>query len=241
MQPDVETMNERSCPESEMINKTHLFLMTVGCAGLIIGLQGLFYISMAIYSTLFYHLINWHPNHMIIGGVVTYSLFIVGTTLLLLLLIRLVISERKEFDTAFRFASSFYLILYPITPILWYDNKYSIDEPTSGYLYGLEVPIFPIIVGIGVILLFSTIQEERLKRLFSNVSPATVSLVIFSCLALVIIVTSFIGIYFSSNLGYLEVRATPFTLIPNIVGLSFLISTLIFYKYCVSKGSALKP
>jgi hypothetical protein len=241
VQPGVEIMQEENCHESATIKAVHMFLIAIGCMGLIIGFQGLVYISMAIYSTLFYKLVSWHPNHTIIGGIVTYSLFIVEVVLLLMLLTNLVISERKQFNTAFRFASSFYLILYPIMPVLWYDNRYSIDGPTSGYLYGFEMPIFPVFVGIGVVLLLSIIQEERLIKLFSKVSPDTVSLVIFSCLALLIITASFFGLYFSSNLGYLNVRATIFTLIPNIVGLSLLISTVIFYKYTMRKGSVQKP
>jgi hypothetical protein len=35
--------------------------------------------------------------------------------------------------------------------------------------------------------------------------------------------------YLSSDLGFLEVRATPFTLIPNIVGFSLFISTMISF------------
>jgi hypothetical protein len=241
VQPGVETMKEENCHEFATTKAVHLFLIAIGCMGLIIGFQGLLYISMAIYSTLFYQLVSWHPNHTIVGGIVTYSLFIVEVVLLLLLLTNLIISERKRFNTAFRFASGFYLILYPIMPVLWYDNRYSIDGPTSGYLYGFEMPIFPVIAGVGVVLLLLSIQEERLKRLFSKVSPDAVSLVIFSCLALLIITASFFGMYFSSNLGYLDVRATIFTLIPNIVGLSLLISTVIFFKYGMRKGSVQEP
>ncbi|MHA1615399.1 MAG: hypothetical protein ACTSYJ_11180 [Candidatus Thorarchaeota archaeon] len=229
MQPDVKITNGRSYSESTKINNTHLLLALVGCLVLIIGLQGILYVSMMIYSILFYRLVSWNPNHMIIGGIVTYSLFIAGVASLFLLINKLFISQKKLFDTAFQIASSLYLLLYPITPILWYDNRYSIDTPASGFLYGVANPIFPIVVGVGVIILLSSIKETRLRKLSSNISPDVISLVIFTSLALITLAISFIGMVLTYDIGFLEVRATPFTLIPNIIGLSLLVSTIIRY------------
>jgi hypothetical protein len=231
MQSEPENMEDGGSSYTTAFKSSHLFFVVVGCMVFIIALQGLLFVSMAMYSILIYRFINWMPSHMIIGGIVTYSLYVVGLVLVFLLLNRLNTSQWKIFDTAFRIASSLYLILYPITPVLWYDNRYSIEEPASGFLYGFSNPIFLVFIGVGVIILLVSTQKNRMMNSTLKISSDVTYLVTFFCLAIVTVIASFIGAYFLSNLGYLEVRATPFTLIPNIVGFSLFISTMINYVH----------
>ena len=76
---------------------------------------------------------------------------------------------------------------------------------------GFEVPIYPLALGIGIIILLLSGKENYLKQISSKISFDATSMILFCCLALSTVVVSFLGLFLASEMGHLEIRATPFT------------------------------
>ena len=201
----------------------------LGGVVILFALQGLLVISVFIYGFLVYPLVSEYPSNDVIGGVATYSIFVLLMALVLIVLHRVAGISETRTHAAFTSAAGLVLLAFPAMPLLWSD-RLAVLEPSPGYVYGFEVVLWPAVVLSGLALLLLPVFEKRHPAIQP---PKRVGMALYSFLAGLIIVLSF----WASLLDYqiaarlaLEVRATPFFLLPNVAGVVVLVDTLYVHR-----------
>ncbi len=199
-------------------------LLVAGGLVLIFSLQGGLFVSMFLYSALLYPIVGWYPQHEIVGGIVTYSIFVILIAIMLIVIDRYAGIKNSQMQRALGAGAGLYLLAFPITPILWFNDRYVIPGPAIQYIFGIEVSLWPFPVLLGLLVLLLLWREPTLSM---NPRKATRIQLLFLVLAIIIVAIDFVLAYFRFELNHLEMWVTPFTLLLQVSGLSLSIAAIL--------------
>ena len=215
-------------PENRNLNSTDTIFLILGGLILIFTLQSLLFLSMILYSIFLYPIIGWFPQHEFIGSTVTYTMFIILVVLVLKIMFQFFeISTLKILQTI-GISAGLYLVAYPIIPILWYNDRYTIPGPAVQNVFGYELPIWPLFPLLGFLVLLTLWQGTVNNP--QSLKSVKIGILLF-LLGVLIIVADFVASYFRYEVSHLEMWVTPFTLLPQISGIVLSIVSLFHYRY----------
>ncbi len=187
------------------------------------ALEGVLFISVLIYSLVFYKFVTWIQWNEYIGLAITYTIFIMGLIVLLYISHRLLQFSKRNFLRGFAGALAIYSILFPITPISWYIVSLSSQGPSTGFSYGFEYQLWSLLTLVGL----SALAVIRLDFHGDNNFQQYKTMLLFSgALAILASVVSMLVLAVPPDSGHGDNYATLFFILPHVTGLALLLETM---------------
>ena len=187
------------------------------------ALEGFLFISVLIYSLFFYRFVSWIQWNEYIGLVITYTIFVIGLIVMLHIIRRHIQFSKRNFLRGYAGALAFYSTLFPITPISWYIVRLSSQGLSTGFSYGFEYQLWPLLTLVGL----STLTVLGLDFHSNENSQQYKIMLLFSgALSILASVVSMLVLAVPPDVGHGDNWATPFFILPHVTGLALLLETM---------------
>ena len=186
-------------------------------------LEGLFFFCFLIYSLVFYRFVAWIQWKGYIGLVITYTIFIVGLIVMLHILHRLLKFSKRSFLRGFAGATAFYSITFSFTPITWYIVRLSSSGSFTGFSYGFEYQLWPLLTLVGLSTLAVLIMDFHSN---DDLQQYKTMLLFSGALAVLTTLVSLLVLAVPPDTGHGDNWATPFFILPHFAGLALLIESV---------------
>ncbi len=218
--------------ESEGCRSRYEYLI-LALAGIIfvLVLQGVFYLSYLVYSLSVYRLFAFHPAQWVAGVFFPYLFFACFLTVFVFALLRVVRVPVVRLHRALIAASAVSFSAFPITPLLWYDDTYTVGRPSSGFVYGLEFQHCWLLVLVGAAMLIMLYLDRDLRGNSRREQLIAVLSFLLGLVGAVIFLTIISTAYFE---GHLDIRATPFYLLTHLAGIALAAVSPIRYRLALA-------
>jgi hypothetical protein len=119
-----------------------------------------------------------------------------------------------------------FFIVFPLTPITWYGDRYPLIAPSAAFGYGIEYQLWPLLCLIGFAALSVLIMDLR----SSDGTESFKTMLLFSgILAALATIVSMLVLSVPPDTGHLDSWATPFYLLPHVTGLALLLEAISQY------------
>ena len=187
------------------------------------ALEGLLLICVLIYSLFFYRFVAWIQWHELIGMFVTYTIFTVILLIMLHFIHKTIHFSNHSVLRGFSGAMALYSIVFPITPLSWYNDRYTTIGPSTGFSYGVEYQLWPLLSLVGFAALSVLVMDFR----SSDDSKSYTSMLLFSGILAVLVTTvSMLVLSVPPDTGHIDNWATPFYILPHVTGLVLLLESV---------------
>lgn len=182
-------------------------------------LEGLLFACILIYSMVFYRFVSWIQWNEYIGLAISYTIFVIILIIILHFHHKFFHFSKLNFLRGFAGVLAFYSIIFPLTPISWYVTP----SPSTGFSYGIEYQLWPLLTLVGLATLVVLImdflrvddsQSYKIMLLFSGILAAITTLV------------SMLVLSVPPDTNQIDNWATPFFILPHVIGLALLLESL---------------